>query len=262
MDVRTGILELFELIEDPRIAQAKRHRLPKVLFMLLFGQAMGAETLEEVVTHCEERLEWIQEYVDIEGGAPSERTFGRVLQMWDPDSLPDLYVHVLGQLDGNPHHIAIDGKVGRGVGAIRTLHPYECDEKRLLGSVLIDEGRGERSAIPQLLRLLDLTENVISMDAGFCYAPILQEVLDRGGDSIVALKGNQKGWQQEAEQATSTCKPASAVVTDTRHGRTTEVIVRAYPTANIMEAPGVPTLVSIDTCLLRGHEIGFVALID
>ena len=129
MDARTGILELFELIEDPRRAQAKRHRLPKVLFMLLFGQAMGAETLEEVVTHCEERLEWIQEYVATDGGVPSERTFGRVLQMLDPDLLPDLYTEVLGRLDDKVHHIAIDGKVGRGVGAIRTLQAYECGEK-------------------------------------------------------------------------------------------------------------------------------------
>jgi predicted transposase YbfD/YdcC len=250
-----GILELFELIEDPRREQAKRHRLPKVLFMLLFGQAMGAETLEEVVTYCEGRLEWIEQYVNTDGGVPSERTFGRVLQMLDPELLPDLYTKVLGELDDKPHHIAIDGKVGRGVGAIRTLHAYECNDKKLLGSVLIDHGRGERSAIPKLLHLLDLKGNVVSMDAGFCYAPLLEEVLARGGDYIVALKGNQKGWQEEAEQVISMAKPVSAVVTDTRHGRTTEVVVKAYPTDNIMEAPGVKTLVSIDTCRLRGHEI-------
>ena len=77
-------------------------------------------------------------------------------------------------------------------------------------------------------------------------------------DTIVCSSGwsgAQRGWQEEAKQVTAIMRPASAVVVDTSHGCTTEVIVRAYPIAHIIEASGIKTLFSVNTCRMRGHEI-------
>jgi predicted transposase YbfD/YdcC len=56
--------------------------------------------------------------------------------------------------------------------------------------VAVDDKRNEITAIPELLRPLDLQGAVVTIDARGCHKAIAAQIQAQGGDYLFALKGN------------------------------------------------------------------------
>jgi predicted transposase YbfD/YdcC len=106
-------------------------------------------------------------------------------------------------------HIAIDGKTSRGCYNIKghcLLHvvsAWDTDNGIALGQLATknDEGKdvGEYNTIPALLETLDIEGATVSIDAGGCYAEIVDAVVEGGGNYVVTLKDNQPTLLNEAK---------------------------------------------------------------
>ena len=94
--------------------------------------------------------------------------------------------------------IAIDGKQlrrshdkGLGRSAIYMVSAWATANHLVLGQRKVADKSNEITAIPELLRALDLTGCLVTIDAIGCQTAIAQLIVDQGADYVLALKANQ-----------------------------------------------------------------------
>jgi predicted transposase YbfD/YdcC len=104
--------------------------------------------------------------------------------------------------------VALDGKTLRrshdratGRPAIHVVSAWAADHRLVLGQVKVDDQANEIVALPELLRLLALEGCIVTIDAMGCQTAIARQLVDRGGDYVLALKGNQPATEQAVQAA-------------------------------------------------------------
>ena len=102
--------------------------------------------------------------------------------------------------------VAIDGKTLRGSfdatsgkAAIHMISAWSCEQKLVFGQCKVDDKSNEITAIPRLLELLALKGTVVTIDAMGCQRSICQQVLNKGSDYVIGLKGNQGSLREDVE---------------------------------------------------------------
>jgi predicted transposase YbfD/YdcC len=120
------------------------------------------------------------------------------------------------QLRGTKKDINIDGKASRRsydtakkVSMIHTVSAWCREAGIVLGQVKTDEKSNEITAVPELLRKLDINNATITTDALNCQTEIAKLIVERGGDYLLAVKDNQPSLCHDIETAfkyNDTCK--------------------------------------------------------
>lgn len=201
MDATTTLLEVFRdpRLMDRRRAQGLRHPLHAILGLTVvailtgitsrrgvvqFGNAFGRES---------RKLLGATRYK-----APSEATLSRVFRDLDAVVFEQLIHEWLrARLGGRPfEHIALDGKTLRGsrgveLPAVHLLAAYASEAGAALAQLRVDAKTNEHKAALELLGVLPLKGKVVTGDAMFTHRDICSEVVRRGGDYVLAAKGNQ-----------------------------------------------------------------------
>jgi len=142
------------------------------------------------------------------------------------------WVQAIQQIHGDV--IAIDGKTHRrshdhanGTAALHLVSAWASENRIVLGQVAVDSKSNEITAIPMLLDLLDLRDCTVTIDAMGCQTAIATQIVERGGDYLLALKGNQPQLHADVvtlfADARSALQPAygmtHATTIDKGHGR-------------------------------------------
>ena len=155
--------------------------------------------------------DWLCEFLGLENGIPSHDTFRRVFSLLRPEAFEKCFrAWVASMRQMLPGEIvAIDGKSSRrshdrgaGLGALHLVSAWAADNRLVLGQVATEQKSNEITAIPKLLEMLELEGALITIDAMGCQKKIAQQIIDQGGDYVLALKGNQG---KLACGATATC---------------------------------------------------------
>ncbi|CAK0768807.1 hypothetical protein CCP3SC5AM1_580012 [Gammaproteobacteria bacterium] len=88
----------------------------------------------------------------------------------------------------------LDGKTLRGSrskeGTVHLVSAYAAQARLVLAKQSVDGKSNEITAIPLLLDLLDLHGAVVSIDAMGCQKSIAEQLVQGGGDYVLALKDN------------------------------------------------------------------------
>ena len=124
--------------------------------------------------------------------------------------------------------VAIDGKTlrgsycrGKGKGAIHMVSAFSAANGVVLGQVKTAEKSNEITAIPELLKLLNLQGCLVTIDAMGCQKKIATQVLQKGADYLLSVKDNQPALADAFEAAFPMAKVASlegdAYVTDEKN---------------------------------------------
>ena len=94
--------------------------------------------------------------------------------------------------------MAIDGKTLRrsfdkatARVALHLVSAWAVSQKLSLASVAVEQKSNEITAIPELLKLIELSGAIVTIDAMGCQAEIAKAIVAGGGDYILAVKGNQ-----------------------------------------------------------------------
>lgn len=194
------IADAFADLVDPRIDRTKRHRLRDILTITLCGVLCGAENWVEIADWADAKEAWRTDWLGLAHGIPSHDTLGRVFNRLDPLQFETGFLRwVEGCRPPQANGVlAIDGKTVRRSGdtfrgqePLHLVSAWASRQRLVLGQEAVTAKSNEISAIPLLLERLDLTEQVVTIDAMGCQRTIAAQIIDGGGDYVLALKDNQ-----------------------------------------------------------------------
>lgn len=197
----------FQELEDPRSTINQRHPLTSVLVIALLAVLAGAGGPTAIARWAAFKEEFLLEVLDLPGGIPRKDVFRRVLMAMKPAAfqacfanwLQSLRAEAVARTSVEQPILAIDGKTLRrshdrdsGLGALHSVSVWAGEYGLSLGQVACAEKSNEITAIPELLRLVDIHGAIITIDAMGTQKAIAEEIIAGGADYLLALKGNQE----------------------------------------------------------------------
>ena len=203
-----SLREHFSKLEDPRTDQGKRHKLMDIIAMTICAVIGGAEGWTDVELFVKCKYEWFKGFLELPNGVPSHDTFGRVFASIAPEQFQEgfmAWVREVSELTQG-QVIAIDGKTLRrshdhrgGKAAIHMVSAWASENSLVLGQTKVDAKSNEITAIPELLRILEIGGCIVTIDAMGCQKEIAKLILERDADYVLALKDNQKRLHEDVE---------------------------------------------------------------
>ena len=200
MEEPQTLVEYLNTIRDPRLDRTKRHKLIDILIIAICGVICGAESWEEIELFGRSKEEWFKGFLELANGIPSHDTIARVLARIDPNEFRESFLGWIGsvyRITGK-QVIAIDGKQSRrthdrrnGKGAVQMVSAWARENGLVLGQTKVAEGSNEITAIPELLKILEVSGCIVTIDAMGCQTEIASQIVEKGADYVLAVKGNQ-----------------------------------------------------------------------
>ncbi len=204
-----GLLRFFDELEDPRMERTKMHALSDILVITICAVICGADEWTEIELFGQSKHPWLKTFLALPNGIPSHDTFGRVFSRLDPMQLEQCFQRWMGAMAecSGGQLIAIDGKTIRRSfqkadkrAAIHLVSAWSETNSLVLGQVATDQKSNEITAIPRLLKMLDITDSVITIDAMGCQKAIAKQIVDQKGHYILQVKMNQAGLHGAIEE--------------------------------------------------------------
>ena len=200
------VVRHFEELDDPRSTINLQHPLPSVIVIAVVAVLAGASGPTAIAEWADYKEEFLAGVLDLPRGVPCKDVFRRVLMALKPDAFQACFVGWLQELRAaaaastgvEQPVLPIDGKTVRrshdrkkGLGALHSVSVWASEFGLSLGQVACAEKSNEITAIPELLRLVDVEGAIITIDAMGTQKAIAAEIVDQGADYVLALKGNQ-----------------------------------------------------------------------
>lgn len=205
----TGLKLCFEDLEDPRVVGRCDHLLTDILAISVLAVLCGAEDFTDIEEFGKRRRDWLGEFLELPNGIPSHDTFRRVMAAMERKQFAAClfeWTKSLNEASGGKL-IAIDGKVLRrsmskkaGLAALHLVTAWASDNGLTLGQVACDDKSNEITAIPELLKLLNIRGSTVTIDAMGCQTEIAAQIRAQRGHYVLALKGNQSGTVDDMQQ--------------------------------------------------------------
>jgi predicted transposase YbfD/YdcC len=236
------VVGYFDELEDPRATVNRKHPLVSVVVIAMMAVLAGAGGPTAIAKWAILKEEFLLKVLTLPNGIPRKDVFRRVLMLLRPEAFQACFVNWLQSLRAQATEatgvdqpvFAVDGKTARrshdrkkGLGALHSVSVWASDFGLSLGQVACAEKSNEITAIPELLRLVDIEGAIITIDAMGTQKAIAEQIIDSGADYVLALKGNQETLHQAVidhidEQLTNDFADAEArrhSTTEKGHGR-------------------------------------------
>ena len=193
------IQDHFANLTDPRRRKVL-YPLVNVVTIAVCAVICGADDFVAIAKFGRAKREWLSQFLDLTDGIPSHDRFNAILAAIKPAEFEACllsWITALHEITGG-QLVAIDGKTLRrsfdaatSKSAIHMVSAWATANLITLGQVVVDEKSNEITAIPELLRILELSGSLVTIDAMGCQTEIAQTILDAGADYMLAVKKNQ-----------------------------------------------------------------------
>lgn len=284
-ETRVGLDEVichFAELEDPRSEINRKHPLPSVVVIAVMGVLAGAGGPTGIAKWALLNKQFLEGLLPLPYGIPRKDVFRRVLATLQPDAFQACYRNWLESLrekaaavtEIDQPTLAIDGKTSRrshdqkkGLGALHSVSVWASEYGLSLGQVATEEKSNEITAIPVLLKLVDIRGAIITIDAMGTQTAIAAQIVDGQADYVLALKGNQETLHdavieyvnEQMQTDFAECGARRHVTDEKGHGREE---IRHYVQMPVPEKlagadrwKGLLTIgVAMLTCLRNGKE--------
>jgi predicted transposase YbfD/YdcC len=198
----------FISIQDPRLDRKKLHTLIDILIITICAVLCNVDDWEHIAEFGKANEEWFKQFLELKHGVPSHDTFGRVFALLDSSEFEKSFIEWMRLLyqvsDGEI--VPIDGKSLKGTydkdlrkTTVHLVSAYATRNGVVLGQIKTAEKSNEITAIPLLLKMLDLKGCIVTIDAAGCQKNIAKGIVDQGADYVLALKGNQGSLHEDVK---------------------------------------------------------------
>jgi len=208
-ELRVGVPDIaqhFEGLEDPRSPVNQRHPLVSVVVIALMAVLAGSNGPTAIAKWALLKQDLLLRVLPLPNGIPRKDVYRRVLAALKPDAFQACFANWIESLQAaslaaegiEQPLLAVDGKTLRrshdrrkGLGALHSVSVWAGDSGLTLAQVATDEKSNEITAIPEVLKLVDLRGAIITIDAMGTQRAIAKQIVAGEGDYVLALKGNQ-----------------------------------------------------------------------
>lgn len=227
MKSNDNLIRIFSRIEDPRSHINRLHNFIDILLIGVISVLSGAETWKQMVGFAKSKEDFLKTFLELPNGIPSEDTINRVFSSIDSEQFELYFIQWVSSIaDLSKGQIAIDGKTIRGAkehgkkSPIHMVSAWACEVNMVLGQVKTEEKSNEITAIPRLLDILDVSDNIVSIDAMGTQKEIAKKIIEKKANYILAVKDNQPQLLEDIQDEFRFYKPSSVNTTqDVDHGR-------------------------------------------
>jgi predicted transposase YbfD/YdcC len=258
--VQFGVDEIavhFRDLDDPRSTVNQKHPLVSVVAVALMAVLGGANGPTGIAKWAEPEADLLLKVLPLPGGVPRKDVFRRVLCLLNPAAFQAAFADWLAALQARAAERTgvtqplynVDGKTLRrshsraqGLGALHSVSVWASQFGLTLAQVATDEKSNEITAIPELLRLVDLQGAVVTIDATGTQKAIAKQVVDAGGDFVLAPEGNQETLHQGVTDYFSQLAEDGFEGVDVRRHRTEETGHGRQETRLTVQVPAPETL--------------------
>jgi predicted transposase YbfD/YdcC len=198
-----SIASYFESLSDPRHTRNRKHLLIDIVVIAVCGLVCGSDGPTAIHRWATNRRDWLEEFLALPNGIPSRDCIRRVLIALQPEAFQRCFRDwIADALEPDPvgpsRLVAIDGKTCRrshdaahGFGPLHIVSAWASEHGIALGQVATEEKSNEITAIPLLLKQIELNKVLITIDAMGCQKDIARDIVAGGGDFVIAVKDNQ-----------------------------------------------------------------------
>jgi predicted transposase YbfD/YdcC len=207
--LKRSVLQHFQEMEDPRVERGQNHPLVSLVSIAILATLAGADSFVAIERYGKAKQSWLETFLELPKGIPSHDTFGRVMAMLSPEDLETRFLAWVSRISERlgVELVHIDGKTVRGSydreGQLKALHSvsaWSSEHGLVLGQQKVDAKSNEITAVPLLLKLLNLKGTIVTLDAMGTQTAIATQIKQAEGDYVLALKGNQGKLHQAVEQ--------------------------------------------------------------
>jgi predicted transposase YbfD/YdcC len=206
--VTPSLLEYFADLPDPRIDRCKEHKLIDIIVIAILATICSAEHFTEMEEFGNAKKDWLETFLELPNGIPSHDTFARVFALLSPAAFQQRFVQWMQAVTTitEGEVVAIDGKTVRrsynksaGNKATHLVNAWATHNRLALGQIKVEEKSNEITAVPELLRVLNLKGCIVTLDALNTQKDIADQIREQGADYVLALKGNHPHLHAEVE---------------------------------------------------------------
>ena len=201
-----GLINEFKTIADPRVDRTKDHDLVDILVIAVCALLCAAESFNDMEDFGKAKQDWFKSFLRLRNGIPSHDTFNRVFAALDPKQFLDCFLRWTQSLRESVAQeiVALDGKalrraLNRKESPKYVVSAWAESNNLVLGQLKVDEKSNEITAVPELLRVLELGGCIVTLDAMGCQKKIAREIIEADADYVLALKGNQETVHEEVK---------------------------------------------------------------
>ncbi len=198
----------FANLPDPRMNRTRKHNLLDIMTIAIVAVVSGADSFTEIADYGRAKEQWLRGFLALPNGIPSHDTFGRVFSLLDPQRfeacLLDWVQQSIGVVTAQP--IAFDGKTLRrshdranGKAALHLISAWATESGISLGQLKVAGHENEIVALPALIEQVVMPGAVVTIDAIGCQREIARQIVDAGGEYVLALKRNQRELREAVE---------------------------------------------------------------
>ena len=200
------IAQQFAKMSDPRKGTLRYHKFMDILVIGICAVICGADDYEAIADFGRAKAKWFQTFLELPNGIPAHDTFWRVFEGLNPEQFQHYFLQWMSTLRQQISRevIALDGKRLRrsyakeeDKAAIHMVSAWATANQMVLGQQKVDEKSNEITAIPELLRAIDLQNCIVTIDAMGCQTAIADLIVAGGGDYLLSLKGNQSNLHDD-----------------------------------------------------------------
>lgn len=207
--MKIDFISHFENLPDPRIDRRKKYPLLEIVFLVVSATISGCEGWKSIKDFGEVKLKWLRKFFPYENGIPVDDTLARVMERLNTKTFQHCFIAWIGSAieSVGGDIIPIDGKTlrrshdkGRDKSAIHMVSAWSTTHGVVLGQEKTNEKSNEITAIPALLEVLELKGCIVTLDAMGCQKDIIEKIVSKKADYVVALKGNQGDFHEDVKE--------------------------------------------------------------
>ena len=207
--------EKSKMLKDERQKGKVIYKIWDIVVVVILAVLADCNEWEEIEDYAQEEKQFLKKFLKLTGGIPSAKTYERVISLIDCQELNKIFVDFIKSIQFMDNKffkdiLSFDGKVDKGnsrkkgyivdeTRPLNVLNVYSDKLQMCIDQEIIEEKTNEITAIPEVIKRLDLKNVICTWDALNTQKENVKAVIAKKGDYCVALKGNQGNFYKDVQ---------------------------------------------------------------
>ena len=207
--------EKSKMLKDERQKGKVVYKIWDIVVVVILAVLADCNEWEEIADYARDKKDFLKKFLKLTGGIPTAKTYERVISLIDSQELNKIFVDFIKDIQFMDDIyfkdiLSFDGKVDKGSSRkkgyiveetkpLNVLNVYSDKLQMCIDQEMIEEKTNEITAIPDVIKRLDLTNVICTWDALNTQKDNVKAVISKGGDYCVALKANQGNFYKDVQ---------------------------------------------------------------